>query len=156
MSHRLFTLSRDALDAEAPFRMEPVVGTCVTFAGLVRDHNEGKPVVALEYTAYVALAEREGERIVREAVARFALVHAACTHRLGHLSVADVAVRVWAAAAHRQAAFAACAWIIDEVKQRVPIWKRETYADRTHVWVACTHPSHDTVALPGSGRTHPA
>jgi molybdopterin synthase catalytic subunit len=82
-----------------------------------------------DYEAYAALAEREGEAIVAEAAARFAIVEAACVHRIGALALGDLAVWVGVSAAHRDAAFAACRWIIDEVKARVPIWKHERYAD---------------------------
>ena len=119
----------------------------VCFEGIVRDNNEGKSVVRLEYSAYVKLAEREGTRIVREAIARFGLTNAACVHRIGVLEPGEVAVKVWAAAAHRGAAFAACELIIDEVKASVPIWKKEEYRDGRQSWVYCQHPS---AAAPGS------
>ncbi len=105
----------------------------------MRDNNEGKPVLRLEYTAYEKLAEREGTRIVLDAVARFGLLAAACVHRIGTLEIGETAVKVWAAAAHRGAAFAACSFIIDEVKASVPIWKRESYGDGQQAWVRCQH-----------------
>lgn len=135
----LFSLTEEEIPAASPFSISSSAGALVAFDGIVRDHNEGRSVVALEYSAYVALAEREGESIVRDAIERFGLLAAACIHRTGALVIGDVAVRVWASAAHRTAAFAGCAFIIDEVKARVPIWKKETYVDGKPRWVECQH-----------------
>ena len=111
-------------------------GAVVAFEGLVRDHAEGRPVASLEYHAYEALAVSEGTRIVAEARERFAVEAVYAVHRTGHLALGESAVWVGAAAAHRQAAFEACRWALDEVKARVPIWKREHYADGSAEWVA--------------------
>jgi molybdopterin synthase catalytic subunit len=135
----LFDLTEQAIRVTLPFPISSGTGALVSFDGIVRDHNEGRSVVALEYSAYVALAKREGEGIVRDAIERFGLLAASCIHRTGTLAIGDVAVRVWASAAHRTAAFAGCAFIIDEVKARVPIWKRETYVDGNPRWVECQH-----------------
>ena len=115
----------------------PACGACVTFEGLIRNHNEGRAVLRLEYEAYGALAVREGEAIVREARAKFRIEEAACVHRTGMLEIGEMAVWVGVSSAHRGEAFKACAYIIDTVKQRVPIWKREHYADGTDEWVNC-------------------
>jgi molybdopterin synthase catalytic subunit len=112
-------------------------GACVTFEGWVRDHNDGAPVVALEYEAHAAIAEQEGAKIVGEALARFAVTVARCEHRVGKLAIGDCAVWVGVTAAHRGAAFDACRYIIDETKQRVPIWKKEHYRDGQSGWVNC-------------------
>ena len=90
-------------------------GGIVVFEGRVRSSNEGKPVLSLEYEAYGALAEKEGARVVEEALARLPLTAAACVHRTGHLQLGDVAIRVEVAAAHRREAFEACEWIVDEI-----------------------------------------
>jgi molybdopterin synthase catalytic subunit len=140
MSSPLFVLSIQPLKATPPFAIDTHVGAIASFAGIVRDNNEGKSVVRLAYSAYQALAEREGTSIVREAIERFDLIAAACCHRVGELELGEVAVRVWAAAAHRGAAFSACEFIIDEIKERVPIWKKETYRDGEQEWVHCRHP----------------
>ena len=110
-------------------------GACASFEGWVRNHNEGRAVDGLRYEAYVDLAEREGQAILGEAMHRFDIVGAACEHRIGELAIGDVAVWVGVSAAHRDAAFAACRWIIDEVKARVPIWKHERYADGQADWL---------------------
>lgn len=140
MSSLLFALSNQRLDDVPPFAIARHVGALVSFAGIVRDNNEGKSVTRLEYSAYQALAECEGTRIVREAIERFDLIAAACCHRVGALELGEVAVRVWAAAAHRGAAFSACEFTIDQIKERVPIWKKETYCDGEQEWVRCHHP----------------
>lgn len=140
-----FMLQSTPLPSEPPFALSAAVGALVTFDGLVRDHNEGKAVVRLDYSAYALLAVREGARIVDAAVTRFGLVAAAAVHRVGELSPGEAAVRVWAGAEHRSEAFAGCAYIIDEIKARVPIWKKETYRDGASAWVGCAH-THDDAA----------
>ena len=97
---------------------DPACGGFASFEGWVRDHNEGQRVRHLEYEAFEALAVREGERIVAEAIARFGVTRAACVHRLGDLAIGEVAVWVGASAPHRNEAFLACRYIIDEVKHR--------------------------------------
>ena len=125
----------------APLRdalLDHRAGAFASFEGWVRDHNDGRAVIGLHYEAYVALAETEGEHILAEARTRFAITDARCVHRIGELALGELAVWVGVAAAHRDAAFAACRWIIDEVKARVPIWKHERYADGHADWL---HPS---------------
>lgn len=112
-------------------------GACVTFEGRVRDTNEGKSVLALDYEAYAPLALKEGERILAEAAGKFGILWATCVHRTGELKLGDLAVWVAVAAGHRGSAFDACRHIIDETKARVPIWKREHYSDGTTEWVNC-------------------
>lgn len=109
-------------------------GGDVSFEGIVRNHNAGRPVLRLAYEAFSPLAVKEGERILAEARERFAIARVACTHRTGTLEIGEVAVWVGVAAAHRDAAFAACRYVIDEVKDRVPIWKKEFYADGDSGW----------------------
>jgi molybdopterin synthase catalytic subunit len=112
-------------------------GACVCFEGWVRDHNDGAAVTALEYEAHRAIAETEGRKILDEARERFAILTARCEHRVGKLAIGDCAVWVGVTAAHRGAAFDACRYIIDETKQRVPIWKKEHYDDGQSGWVNC-------------------
>lgn len=116
---------------------DPACGAQTCFEGWVRDHNEGRRVVRLEYEAFEPLAVKEGERIVAEAVARFGVEHAACVHRLGPLGIGETAVWVGVSARHRHEAFLACRYIIDEVKHRVPIWKKEHYETGDSGWVNC-------------------
>lgn len=110
-------------------------GAFAGFEGWVRNHNDGRAVEGLRYEAYAALAQAEGERIVAEALEQFDIVDACCAHRVGDLAIGDLAVWVGVSAAHRDMAFGACRWIIDEVKSRVPIWKHERYADGRSDWL---------------------
>lgn len=122
----------------APLRaalVDPRAGAFASFEGWVRDHNEGQAVHGLRYESYVALAEKEGERILEEALARFDAIDARCVHRIGDLAIGELAVWVGVSAGHRDAAFAACRWIIDEVKARVPIWKHEQYTGGDTAWL---------------------
>jgi molybdopterin synthase catalytic subunit len=112
----------------------PERGGTAVFIGQVRNHHDGRAVLRLEYSAYVPMAEAECGRIVAEATGRWP-ADVALRHRIGSLGIGDTAVIVAAASAHREAAFAACRYVIEEVKRRVPIWKREFYADGTVVWV---------------------
>lgn len=118
---------RDALD-------DPRAGAFAAFEGRVRNHNDGRAVHGLHYEAYASLAGAEGERVLAEALERFDILDARCVHRIGDLAIGDLAVWVGVTAAHRDAAFAACRYIIDEVKARVPIWKRERYAEGGEDW----------------------
>jgi molybdopterin synthase catalytic subunit len=112
-------------------------GACVAFEGWVRNRNEGQPVQSLEYEAYDLLAETEGQRILTEAHAKFAIVGAIGVHRTGHLQLGDLAVWVGVTAEHRGEAFEACRYIIDEAKARLPIWKKEHYASGATAWINC-------------------
>ena len=124
-------------------------GACVTFEGWVRDHNEGQAVQALEYEAYASLAEKEGERILAEARAKFAITAAVGVHRVGPLQLGDIAVWVGVVAPPRGAAFDACRYIIDEAKARLPVWKKEHYATGATAWINCaTRGDHAEAAPP--------
>ena len=134
-----FTFSKAALTPEE-YRAaleDPAAGGYAAFEGWVRNHNEGHAVTRLEYEAFEALANKEGERIVREAIQRFGVIKAACVHRIGALAIGDLAVWVGVSSRHRAEAFAACRYIIDEVKHRVPIWKKEHYVNGDSGWVNC-------------------
>ena len=140
----MFRLSEAPIDRAALARAlaRANAGACVTFEGWVRDHNDGRSVRGLDYQAYAALAASEGAKILAEAKMKFAIADARCVHRVGALAIGDLAVWVGVSAAHRDAAFAACRYIIDEVKQRVPIWKNEHYADGESGWL---HPDNTPV-----------
>src|SRR6185437_14536028 len=96
---------------------------------------EGRVVNGLSYQAYIELAEAEGRRIVEEARSRFEIECVSCVHRVGDLALGDVAVWAGVSAGHRAAAFEACRYVIDEVKARVPIWKREHYVEGDPEWL---------------------
>ncbi len=128
------SLKKDILSQDA--------GAFVCFEGLVRNHNEGKKVSALEYEAFSALCEKEGLKIITEALNQFNILNAKCVHRIGKLSISEMAVWVGVSSAHREAAFKACHYIIDEVKLRLPIWKKEYYINGDSGWVSCEACSH--------------
>ncbi len=134
-----FRFSNDALDTAALQRQmrDESCGGFASFEGWVRNHNEGHAVTRLEYEAFAELAEKEGARIVEEARVKFGVTRAACVHRLGSLALGEAAVWVGVSAAHRDEAFRACRFIIDEVKHRVPIWKKEHYVNGDSGWVNC-------------------
>jgi len=136
-----FSIAASPLDI-APLRaalhQDPRAGAFAAFEGLVRQHNEGRPVRGLRYEAYVELAEHEGGEIMQETLAQFPILDARCVHRIGELEIGELAVWVGVTSAHRGPAFEACRHIIDEIKARVPIWKHETYADGDSGWL---HPS---------------
>jgi len=139
MNSARFRFSSSALDPES-LRTEladPTCGGYTAFEGWVRNHNEGREVRHLEYEAFAELAIREGERIIDEACARFGVDSARCVHRVGDLALGELAVWVGVSARHRDEAFKACRYIIDEVKHRVPIWKKEHYVDGDSGWVNC-------------------
>jgi molybdopterin synthase catalytic subunit len=136
-----FRLSEGALQPQQ-LQRELQDGRCggyVSFEGWVRNQNEGRNVLRLEYEAFAPLALREGERILASACQRFEVVHVRCAHRIGLLQVGDLAVWVGVSAVHRGEAFDACRFIIDEIKHRVPIWKKEHYQDGDSGWVNCEH-----------------
>jgi molybdopterin synthase catalytic subunit len=118
---------------------DPACGGYVAFEGWVRNENEGHTVVRLEYEAFAPLAVREGQRILARACDRFGVVRADCAHRVGTLTVGELAVWVGVSAPHRGEAFDAWRYIIDEIKHRVPIWKKEHYDSGDSGWVNCEH-----------------
>jgi len=122
-------------------------GGYVAFEGWVRNHNEGRSVQRLKYEAYEAVCVSEGNAILAEAKERFGLLEAACVHRTGPLALEDIAVWVGVSSPHRGEAFEACRFIIDAVKHRLPIWKKEYYADGDSGWVNCEHCAHAGMAL---------
>ena len=128
------TVSAEALKKEL---FDPAAGGFVTFEGWVRNRNEGKDVTHLEYQAYDALAIKEGEKVIAEALERYDVVDALVEHRVGDLQIGDVAVVVHVSSIHRGPAFDACEYIIDELKIRVPIWKKEHYTDGDSGWIEC-------------------
>jgi molybdopterin synthase catalytic subunit len=137
-----------------PILLEPLIesvrgpshGGVASFLGVVRDHHAGRAVVELEYEAYGPMAEAECGRIVAEAEARWP-VRVAVRHRTGKLVIGDTAVAIVAAGGHRGEAFDACRYVIEELKHRVPIWKRERYSDGSEAWVDPTAPGGTVPAM---------
>jgi molybdopterin synthase catalytic subunit len=125
------SLSSQPLDEQAVTALvsTPDAGAVITFVGRVRDNARGRQVVALEYDAYPEMAEAVLAQIVAEAESRFSIKDAAVHHRTGRLAVGDPAVVIAVSAAHRGAAFDACEYVIDQIKTRAPIWKKEIGPD---------------------------
>jgi molybdopterin synthase catalytic subunit len=117
--------------------IDPAAGAYAAFEGWIRNENEGHRVLRLEYEVYEPLAIKEGEQVIAEARAKFPVLHAACVHRAGLLELGECAVWVGVCSPHRDEAFAACRYIIDQVKVRLPIWKKEHYVDGHSGWVNC-------------------
>ncbi|MCF6320124.1 MAG: molybdenum cofactor biosynthesis protein MoaE [Proteobacteria bacterium] len=133
----MFKLSENTIDDKQLKQqtLDPSAGGFTCFEGWVRDHNQGKDVQKLAYESYPKLAIKEGNKIIAEAFNKFDIKKAHCTHRVGILEIGDMAVWVGVSAAHRDAAFRACRYILDEVKSRVPIWKNESWTDGESGWV---------------------
>ena len=113
---------------------DPAAGAVVTFVGTTRNTNEGRRVVRLEYEAYEGMAEKEMEKIVREALSRWRLEKAAVAHRLGRVDIGQASVAIAVSSGHRHDAFEACRFIIDRLKEVVPIWKKELY-EGGELWI---------------------
>jgi molybdopterin synthase catalytic subunit len=133
----VFELSDQPLDVAALRQSlpQPAAGALVVFEGWVRQDNEGQPVTSLTYEAAEALCRAEAEKIFAEVRAKYGVLDVRVAHRVGRLQVGDVAVWIGVTAAHRDAAFAGCRYVIDELKQRLPIWKKEFYAGANPRWI---------------------
>ncbi len=117
----------------------PEYGAISLFVGTVREVNEGRSVTGIEYSAYKSMASGELERILDEAEARFGVSALVVEHRIGLLGLGDVSIAIAAAHPHRVPALECTRFVIEEIKKRVPIWKKEHYADGTREWVDPTH-----------------
>lgn len=135
----MFDLKEDLIDIEQETQAleSQLAGACVTFDGRVRNHNKGKDVLSLEYEAYAGLAIKEGVLICQEALQQFPVLEIKSIHRTGHLSIGETAVWIGVLSEHRKEAFEACCYVIDEMKKRVPIWKKEHYVNGDVQWVTC-------------------
>ena len=136
-----FQISEQAIDIAAARAsiLRSDCGGFVSFEGWVRDHHNGKAVDKLIYSAYTAMAEKEGAKIVEAAMARLDIEAALCIHRVGELQIGDIAVWIGVSAGHRGSAFEACRFIIDTIKGEVPIWKHEFYRDGSAEWTLNHH-----------------
>ncbi|PJA98655.1 MAG: molybdopterin-converting factor chain 2 [Ignavibacteriales bacterium CG_4_9_14_3_um_filter_30_11] len=141
----MFEISIDSIEEyKSKSLLTPDCGAVVTFEGRVRNHNEGQCVDSLEYEVYKTLAEKEGEKILQNAKVKFHIINAFCIHRIGHLQIGDLAVWIGVTSKHRREAFKACEFIINSVKEAVPIWKKENYCDKSieSKWVYCQEDYH--------------
>ena len=125
------------IDASALIRRvsRPANGAVLLFLGVVRDVSDGRAVIVMEYSAYESMAGRELADIASEASERFDVSDIVIEHRVGELALEEASVGIAVAHPHRDAAYEASRWVIEEIKRRVPIWKREHYADGTREWV---------------------
>jgi len=135
----MIQLTTNPIDTQAVLEAvrSPAAGAVVLFLGTVREMTAGRQTESLDYEYYGEMAHAQLARLETEARQRWDLVECLVVHRTGHLPVGETSVAIAASAAHRRAAFDAASWLIDRIKQVVPIWKRENYADGTHEW---SHP----------------
>jgi molybdopterin synthase catalytic subunit len=132
----MFRLVEQAIPLDSQLN-NPHIGGVVIFEGRVRSINEGKKVNSLEYEVYQLLAQKEGDKIIQETLDKFDILDLKVNHRVGHLQIGDIALYAFAGSVHRSEAFEATQYVVDQIKLRVPIWKKEHYADGTADWVAC-------------------
>lgn len=135
----MFKITPQAIDTDSLHAalQDPAAGGVVIFEGVVRDHNAGRAVSALEYEIFTEMAEKEAAKIFAEAREQFDLIQLSGAHRSGQLAIGEVAVWVGASARHRAEAFKACRFLIDEIKHRLPVWKKEHYVEGAAEWVDC-------------------
>jgi molybdopterin synthase catalytic subunit len=134
--HAVVTTGPVEVSALETLVADPSAGAVVSFGGIVRDHDGGRPVTMIEYVGHPS-AQSVLEQVAADVAARTDAEALAVAHRLGPLQVGEAALVVAVSAAHRQEAFAAAALLVDEVKDRLPVWKRQQFPDGTDEWVAC-------------------
>ncbi len=132
----MFRVSREPIDLNAlvEYVTDPEAGAVVPFIGTTRNHNEGRRVIALDYEAYPEMAEKELARIGAEAKQKWPICKMAIVHRLGPVQIGEASVIIVVSSAHRDAAFAASRFAIEEIKKTVPIWKKEVF-EGGEVWI---------------------
>lgn len=133
-------LSENPLNAQDTLHLvaDDAAGGLVSFVGTVRNQTKGKSVLRLEFEAYAPMAKAEMRKIAERIAERWPVLHVAIHHRVGSLAIGETAVLIAVSAAHRGAAFEACQFAIDTLKETVPIWKKEVFEDG-ETWVAA-HP----------------
>src|SRR6478736_2754722 len=136
----MFELTNTSIEAAAlRARLDaPEAGALTVFEGRVRNHHLGRPVVKLEYEAFDEMAQREGDALVAETETLYPKTRVLCVHRTGTLGIGEIAVWIGVASAHRAAGFAACRHVIEEIKRRLPVWKKEHHPDGAAEWVNCS------------------
>jgi molybdopterin synthase catalytic subunit len=132
----MFRVTKGPIDLQELVRFvtDPEAGAIATFIGTTRNHNEGRTVIALDYDGYVQMAEKELARIGEEAKTRWPICRIAIVHRLGPVQITEASVVIAVSSGHRDAAFAACRFAIEEIKRTVPIWKKEVF-EGGEVWI---------------------
>jgi molybdopterin synthase catalytic subunit len=150
----MFQLTNEPIDSAKLVEraQSPAAGAVLLFLGCTRQHTAGRETTKLTYDAYTEMAEKELANLETQARERWGLTECLLVHRLGTVPLGESSVAIVVASAHRRAAFEAGEWLIDTLKQRVPIWKQEHWADGTTEWVHPQRTSIDTspgVASPG-------
>ena len=132
----MFRLTDKAINLEelVEFVTDPDAGAIATFIGTTRNNNEGRRVIALDYDGYPEMAEKELARIGEDAKTKWPICRMAIIHRLGPVQITEASVIIAVSAGHRDAAFAACRFAIEEIKKTVPIWKKEVY-EGGEIWI---------------------
>ena len=132
----MFCVTNQSIDLNELVRFvtDPEAGAVVTFIGTTRNNNEGRKVIGLDYEAYPEMAEKELRRIGEDAKRNWPICRMAITHRLGPVQIGEASVIIAVSSAHRDAAFAACRFAIEEIKKTVPIWKKEVF-EGGEVWI---------------------
>lgn len=144
----MICLTHESIDISAVLESvrSPAAGAVVLFLGTTREMTDGRQTRWLNYEAYAPLAEKLLAELISQAQQRWPLVACSVAHRLGRVEVGEVSVAIAVSSAHRQAAFEAGQWLIDRLKESVPIWKEEHWADGTSQWV---HPGLSPPAVQG-------
>ena len=137
------------LDELTAFVADPGAGAMATFVGTTRDNNEGRRVVRLEYECYPGMAEKEMAKIGREVLERWPVKKVAMLHRLGRVDIGEASVAIAVSSGHRHAAFEACHYAINQLKETVPIWKKELY-EGGEVWIGSQTGKNGTFHPSGS------
>ena len=142
----MIRLTHDTIDVTAVIDGVccPAAGAVVLFLGTVRETTGTRKTSSLEYECYAEMAEKELRELEVEARGRWPLEGCTIVHRLGHMPVGEISVAIAVSAAHRHAALEAGGWLIDRIKEVVPIWKKENYVDGTSDWV---HPAVDRAEI---------
>jgi molybdopterin synthase catalytic subunit len=132
----MFRITRKAINLQelVEFVTDPEAGAIVTFVGTMRNNNEGRKVISLDYEAYPEMAEKELARVGEEAKRRWKIQRMAIVHRIGPVQITESSVAIAVSAAHRQDAFEAGRFAIEEIKRTIPIWKKEVY-EGGEVWI---------------------
>ena len=132
----MFCVTNQSIDLNELVRFvtDPEAGAVATFIGTTRNNNEGRKVIGLDYEAYPEMAEKELRRIGEDAKRNWPICRMAITHRLGPVQIGEASVIIAVSSAHRDAAFAACRFAIEEIKKTVPIWKKEVF-EGGEVWI---------------------
>ncbi len=135
-------ITTDAIDPQALLARvgDPSSGAVILFLGVVRNHNEGRRVEAMRYDAYDEMARGTLDEILAEAEDRYGVGHLAAVHRVGELGIGDVSVAIAVSSVHRADAYEASRYVIEEIKVRLPVWKKERFEDGTSEWVAGPKP----------------